>query len=68
MASFHGEVVPMHRFLLGLIARGLPRNAIPGGFRDLPPGGADESVPYSVGQARPRQFGGLADQLLMIGN
>lgn len=58
----------MHRFLLGLIARGLPRSAIPGGFRDLAPGGADEPVPYPVGQARPRQLGGLADQLFMIGD
>ena len=58
----------MYRFLLGLIARGLPRSTIPGGLPDLAPGGADEPVPYPVGQARPRQLGGLADQLFMIGD
>ena len=68
MRQRYGGAVPMHRFLLGLIARGLPRSTIPGGFGDLASSDADEPVPYPVGQARPRQLGGLADQLLMIGD
>ena len=66
MRHFYGGAVPMHRFLRGLLARGLPRRLIPGGFRDLPPGGADQSVPYPVGQAGSRQLGGLPDQLFML--
>jgi hypothetical protein len=46
----------------------LPRHRfIAGGFRDLPPGDLGEPIPYPVGQARPRQLGGLLHQLFVLG-
>lgn len=59
---------PLYRWQLGNLLQGLPRRLIPGGFRDLPPGGPDQAVPYPVGQAGPRQLGGLADESLVLGN
>lgn len=58
---------PPYRWQLGLLLLSLPRRFIPRGFRDLAPRVADEPVPYPVGQARPRQLGGLPDQLLVLG-
>ena len=59
---------PRYRFLFGLLFSGLPRRFIAGRFRDLPPGGADQSISYPIGKAGPRQRGGLADEFLMLGN
>jgi hypothetical protein len=58
---------PLYRWQLGLLLLGLPRRLIPRGFRDLPPGRANEPVSYPVGQARPGQLGCLPDQLLVLG-
>lgn len=58
---------PPYRWQRGLLLLCLPRRFIACGFRDLPPGGADQPVPYPVGQAGPRQLGGLPDQLLVLG-
>lgn len=56
------------RWQLGLLLLSLPRRLIPRSFRDLAPCVADEPVPYPVGQARPRQLGGLPNQLLVLGD
>jgi hypothetical protein len=66
MAHFYGGAVPRFRFILGMLLAGLPRRFIPGNLCDLPPGGADEPVPDPVGQARPRQLGGLLDERLVL--
>jgi hypothetical protein len=59
---------PPYRWQRGLLLLCLPRRLIPGGFRDLPPGGPDESVSNPVGQTRPCQPGSFSNQLLMLGN
>lgn len=67
MAHFNGPR-PLYRWQLGLLLQSLPRRFIPSSFGDLPPGRADQPVPYPVGQADPRQRHGLADDLLVLGN
>ena len=61
-----GAPHPPFRFQLGLLLLGLPRRFIPPGLRDLPPSGADEPVSNPVGQAGPRQPGGLPYQCVVV--
>ena len=67
MDHFNGPRT-LYRWQRGLLLLCLARRLIPGGLCDLAPRGADEPVPYPVGQTRPRQLGGLPDQLLMLGD
>ena len=53
---------PRFRWLLGLLFAELPRRFIAGRFRDLAPSRPDEPVPDPIGQARPRQLGGLPNR------
>jgi hypothetical protein len=59
---------PRYRWLLGLLFSGLPRRFIAGRFGDLAPRGPDEPIPDPIGQARPRQLGGLPNHLFMVWN
>jgi hypothetical protein len=65
MEHFNGPRPP-YRWQTGLLLLSLPRRLITCGLCDFAPGGADQPVPYPVGQAGPRQLGGLADQFLML--
>jgi hypothetical protein len=67
MDTFYGPR-PLYRWQLGLLLLSLPRRLIPGSFGDLPPGRADQPVPYPVGQAGPCHLGSLPDQLLVLGD
>ena len=57
----------LFRFQAGLLLLSLPRRFIPGGLSDLPPSGADQSLPNPRGDADSRQLGRLSDQLLLLG-
>lgn len=57
---------PPFRWQAGLLLLSLPRRFIASGLRDLPPGGADQSLPHPSGDADPRQLGGLTDQVFVL--
>jgi hypothetical protein len=67
MAHFN-DPRPLYRWQLGLLLLSLPRRFIPAHLCDFPPGRADQSVPYPVGQTGPGQLGSLPNQTLVLGS
>jgi hypothetical protein len=59
--------IPPYRWQLGLLFLGLPRGLIAAGLGNLAPRGAHQPLANPCRNADPRQAGGLADQLFLLG-